>query len=94
MTHATATTTIRNTQINLRARAQDKALIEHAAKLRGMKVSSFIMRDAIKHAKQILEEEGVMILDEGDRQAFVRAFLEPHDATPYMKRAIKSHKQD
>lgn len=93
MAHAAATDT-KKAHINLRTRTQDKALIEQAAKLRGLKVSSFILPAAIKHAKQVLEDAGVMMLDNDDRQAFVNAFLEPHDATPYMKRAIKAHKQD
>ncbi|PCI47356.1 MAG: hypothetical protein COB49_07290 [Alphaproteobacteria bacterium] len=94
MAQAAATTNTKEAHINLRARAQDKALIERAAALRGMKVSSFILTDAIKHAKRVLEDAGVMILDDDDRQAFVNAFLEPHEATPYMKRAIKAHQQD
>ncbi len=93
MAQTTAATDTKKAHINLRTRAQDKELIERAAKLRGLKVSSFILPAAIEQAKQVLENAGMMILDDDDRQAFVSAFLETHEATPYMKRAIKAHKQ-
>lgn len=77
-----ATADTKEARIALRARPQDKAIIERAAELRGMKLSHFIMQDALKHARQVLEEEGVMMLDDEDRQTFVNAFLDPHAPTP------------
>jgi len=94
MASTVAIADIKEARINLRARPQDKAIIERAAALRGIKVSHFILQDAVKHAKRILEEEGVMILADDDRQAFVNAFLEPHKPTAYMKQAIKTYKQN
>lgn len=94
MTSTPLTTDTKESRINLRASAQDKALIEKAAALRGMKVSQFFLTEALKKAKSVLEEEGIMVLAGEDRQAFVSAFLEPHNAPPYMQRAIKAHKPD
>lgn len=82
-----------DTRISLRARPKEKELIERAAKLRGTSSSSFIMSGAVERAKAVLEEEGVMVLDDEDRQAFVNAFLEPYEPTPYMQRAIAAHKK-
>ncbi len=81
-------------RINLRARAQDKALIERAAALRGVNFSHFLLSEALKQAKLVLAEEGIMVLDDEDRQAFVSAFLAPHEAPPYMQRVLKAHKPD
>jgi len=83
----------KDARFNLRARPQEKLIIEKAAKLRGTKVSSFIIQHAVEQAKEVLEQEGVMILDDDDRQAFVNAFLEPHQPSPYMRRAINAHKK-
>ncbi|PHR62214.1 MAG: hypothetical protein COA43_00810 [Robiginitomaculum sp.] len=94
MAFSEAITDMKEARISLRTRPQDKAIIERAAELLGLKVSQFIMRDALKHAKEVLEEEGVMVLTSEDRKTFVDAFLSDHKATPYMKRAIKEYKQD
>lgn len=88
-----ASAALADTRINLRARVQDKATIERAAALRDMNLSNFIMQNAVKEAKAVLEEEGIMVLDDVDRQAFVNAFLEPYEPTPYMKRAIAAYKK-
>lgn len=90
MTDVTDMVDIKEARINLRARPQDKDIIERAAQLRGQNLSHFILSEAVKQAKEVLEAAGVMVLDEGDRQAFVNAFLNPPEPTPYMQRAIKS----
>jgi len=79
-------------RFNLRASSEDKAIIEKAAKIRGVKVSQFILKDAVKRAEKILEEEGLMMLNDDDRQVFVNAFLESHKQTPYLNNAINDYK--
>ena len=87
-------TNIKESRIALRARPQDKAIIERAARLRGVKVSQFILEDAVKHAEEVLAEQGIMVLRDDDRAAFVGAFLEPHEPTDYMKRALNLYKKN
>lgn len=85
------TLAIKTATINLRARPEEKAILVRAAKVQGVSVSGFIMEDAITHAKKVLLEAEQLVLDDQDRQAFINAFLEPYEATPYMKNAIKSY---
>jgi len=80
-------------RISLRASAEDKMIIERAAKLRGMKVSQFILKNAVKRAEKILEEEKTMLLKGDDKKAFVNAFLEIHKPTPYLTDAINTYKK-
>ena len=78
--------------INVRVGAKEKAIIQQASTLSGMNMSAFILNEALSYAKKILEEKGQMILDDEDRVAFINAFLEPHEPTPYMKDALKKYK--
>jgi len=80
-------------RINIRTNSEDKDTIERAARLRGVKVSQFILKDAIERAERILEEEKTMSLSVDDQKAFVNAFLEMHQPTPYLKNAIDNYKK-
>jgi uncharacterized protein (DUF1778 family) len=91
MVSATNTLDSKEMRINLRTSSQEKAIIERAATIRGVKVSQFILKDAVKRAKAILEEEGVMLLDDDDRKTFVNGFLETHQTNPYLANAIKAY---
>ena len=80
-------------RINLRTSTQDKETIERAARLRGVKVSQFILKGAVERAEKIIEEEKTMLLSGEDKKAFVNAFFEIHEPTPYLKNAIDDYKK-
>jgi len=80
-------------RINLRTSSEDKDTIERAARLRGVKVSQFILKDAVERAEKIIKEEETMLLSGDDKKAFVNAFFEIHEPTPYLKNAIDNYKK-
>ncbi len=84
----------KDARINLRATIYEKTLIEQAAKLQGIKVSQFILKDVLENAKSIVEKENMMVLNRIDRKAFVNAFLEEHKPSAYLSNAIKDYEQD
>jgi uncharacterized protein (DUF1778 family) len=49
--------------IHLRARAQDRALIDHAAGLTGANRSQFMLASAIKEAKRVLCDQTLFLAD-------------------------------
>jgi uncharacterized protein (DUF1778 family) len=57
--------TVQNAEVNihLRARAQDKALIDQAAELVGSNRSQFMMASALKEAKNILLDQSTIYAD-------------------------------
>ena len=51
------------TNIHLRARAQDRQLIDYAAELVGANRSQFMMSSAIKEAKNVLLDQSTLYTD-------------------------------
>ena len=51
------------TNIHLRARAQDRQLIDYAAELVGANRSQFMMSSAIKEAKNVLLDQSTLYAD-------------------------------
>lgn len=51
--------------IHLRARAQDRALIDQAAELTGANRSQFMLASALKEAKTVLLDQTALYLDGG-----------------------------
>ena len=58
-----AKTSAAETNIHLRARAQDRQLIDYAAELVGANRSQFMMSSAIKEAKNVLLDQSTLYTD-------------------------------
>jgi uncharacterized protein (DUF1778 family) len=56
-------TTIAEVNIHLRARMQDRNLIDHAAELVGANRSQFMMASALKEAKNVLLDQSTFYAD-------------------------------
>lgn len=70
-------TTLRETNINLRAQASDKALIDRAAELLGQSRSSFMIDAAVQRAQTVLADQVRFVLGESDMGRFLAALDEP-----------------
>lgn len=81
--HATA-----EVNIHLRARPQDKSLIDQAAELTGANRSQFMLASALKEAKNVLLDQTTIYLD---RQAFKKV-LDWMDAPPTAQEAAGMRK--
>ncbi len=58
-----SSTAIAEVNIHLRARAQDKSLIDQAAELVGANRSQFMMASALKEAKNVLLDQTTLYTD-------------------------------
>lgn len=63
-------TPLRETNINLRAPAADKQLIDSAAKVLGQSRSSFMLEASVERAQEVLADQTHFVLDEAQWAAF------------------------
>lgn len=70
-------TTLRETNINLRAQAADKALIDRAADLLGQSRSSFMLAASVLRAQTVLADQTRFVLDEEQMNRFLAALDAP-----------------
>lgn len=69
--------TLRETNINLRAQAADKALIDRAAELLGQSRSSFMLEASVQRAQTVLADQTRFVLSESDMDRFLAALDAP-----------------
>lgn len=74
--------------IHLRARPQDRALIDQAAGLVGANRSQFMLASALKEAKNVLLDRSTLVLDTETFHAVMDAIDRP--ATPEEEAGMKS----
>lgn len=74
-------------RLDLRLNPQDKALLEQAAKLGGMRVSAFVRAAALREARDVLAAEAVM-LSPAESQQFLRALNRPLETNTKLTKAL------
>ena len=77
---------IREVNINLRARTSQKDLIDRAAQVQGKKRTEFMLEAACEKAERVLLDKVFFALDEERFQSFVRLLDAP---VPNQKRLMK-----
>ncbi|MCK9488228.1 MAG: DUF1778 domain-containing protein [Xanthomonadales bacterium] len=75
-------------RLDLRLGAHDKALLEQAARLRGMRVSAFVRSAALREARDVLAAEAVM-LSPAESQRFIRALNRPLELNSRLTEALE-----
>lgn len=74
-------------RLDLRLGTHDKALLEQAARLRGLRLSAFVRGAALREARDVLAAEAVMLSPE-QSQRFIRALNRPLDLNPRLSGAL------
>ena len=80
--------TLRETNINLRAQAADKALIDSAAEVLGQSRSSFMLEASVQRAQTVLADRTHFVLDESGMAAFLEALEAPLPDPEALKRLL------
>jgi uncharacterized protein (DUF1778 family) len=85
---------IAEVNIHLRARSQDRALIDRAAELVGANRSHFMMASAIKEAKNILLDQSTIFADAKEFEKILDWMDRPatRSETAGMKRLLQAKK--
>jgi uncharacterized protein (DUF1778 family) len=84
----------RTERLDFRVPVDQKRLIEQAAALSGLTVSSFILGSTVEHAREVVRGASVIELSNRDRDRLLAA-LDDIDArpNPALRRAAKLHKK-
>jgi len=83
----------RQTRIQVRLTASQKADIRRAAALRGQTVSEFLLATATGVARQIVSAHKSIDLTQPEQVAFVQALLDPPSAVPRLQRAVETYRK-
>ncbi len=77
--------------IHIRTAPKQKDLIERAAEQLGMSVSTFIMENALRAARQELGESGVLALSPSDSELFFNALMNPPAPNARLQKAFRDY---
>lgn len=79
----------RDRRFQIRATADEEALIKVAAERQGVNVSEFIMSSARERAEQTLANQTRFVLDEAQWKSFMAALDRPAASKPRLRRLFQ-----
>ena len=74
-----------------RATPEEKALIAHAAALRGRTITDFVIEAAQSAAREVVAEETVIQLSAENQRRLAQALLDPAPANDALKDAFRAY---
>ena len=80
-------------RVEARVSAEQKALIERAAQLRGSSLSEYIVRSAQDAAERDLRDHELITLSARDSQIFIEALLDPQPANAALRAAAQDYRE-
>lgn len=78
-------------RVEARVSAEQKALIERAARLRGSSLSEYLVRSAQEAAERDLRAHDVITLSARDSRIFIEALLDPQPANAALRAAAREY---
>jgi uncharacterized protein (DUF1778 family) len=69
--------TAKNRRLNLRATKEQRIVIERGARVRGQKITDFVVSSACEKAEQILAEQRTFVVSRQKWEAFAAALDKP-----------------
>jgi uncharacterized protein (DUF1778 family) len=85
---------LRTERTEARLLPEQKRRIETAARLKGLSLSDFIVQHADEAAIRTIQMHTSWTLDDRDRDAFVRALINPPKPSARMRAAVKRYKKN
>ena len=79
-------------RIDVRLQPEQKALIETAARIKGLTLTDFIVQNAFENAKQAIREHETWILERPDAELFAAALAAPPSLGPRLAKAAKRYR--
>jgi uncharacterized protein (DUF1778 family) len=83
----------KDSRIDLRVTQEQKELLEKAATLRGISLSSYTLFHLLNAAKQDIEAHEKLILSDRDRDLFMSVMENPPELQGKLKTAIKKYRE-
>ena len=84
---------VRTQRTEARLLPDQKRRIEHAAKIKGISVSDFMVQNADEAAKRTIEQHESWTLEARDRDLFVQALMNPTEPGERLMAAAKRYKE-
>lgn len=78
-------------RVEARVSAEQKALIERAALLRGCSLSEYLVRSAQDAAERDIRDHDIITLSARDSQLFIEALLDPQPANAALRTAARDY---
>ncbi len=85
----TVNTVFKQDRIELRVSHAQKVIIEKAAQMKGLSLSSYMLNQALQSAKLVLEESEIFKLSSRDRDLFLKSIKKPPAPNKRLKQAMK-----
>jgi uncharacterized protein (DUF1778 family) len=83
----------KDSRLEARVTAEQKALIERAAAYEGRTVSDFLLHSAQQAAKAVIQEHEVLTLNRSQSRALVELLLDAPPPNKTLQRALHDHRR-
>ena len=83
---------MKDERLEIRVKPDDKKLLEEAATITGISVSSFVTLHSLKAAKQEIGENKI-VLSKRDAELFVKMLENPPKANAYLKESFEDFRK-
>jgi uncharacterized protein (DUF1778 family) len=80
-------------RLQVRLSADEKAVIRHAAALRGSSLSDFVASSALAAAEETIREHEVITLSPRESPALAEALLNPKGPNEALRKAVRDHRE-
>ena len=81
-------------RLEARVTPQQKELFQHAAELRGLSLTDFLIMSAQSAAETVIREHNIITLTARDSAAFAEALLKPGEPNAALRAAFARHDQE
>ncbi len=89
--HAGASRSVKSERLEARVTTDQKAILQHAAALRGLSLTDFLVTSAQSAAENIIREHDIITLSARDSAAFAEALLNPGKPNVALQDALARH---
>ena len=81
-------------RIDLRVSPEQKELLERAASLRGLSLSSYLLSNSIETARRDIESHEKLVLSDNDRNLFLSLMENPPEPNQALKSAMRRFQEE
>ena len=90
----TETKKTKQSRLDLRVSPEQKELLERAASLRGLSVSSYLLSNSIEAATKDIESHEKLVLNDNDRDLFLSLMENPPEPNKALKSAMRRFQEE
>lgn len=90
----TKATKAKKSRVDLRIDQDQKELLERAASLRGLSLSSYLLSNSIEAATRDIESHEKLVLSDNDRDLFLSLMENPPEPNQALKSAMRRFQEE